>query len=316
VYKSKYAQDIATVTETGKDTTIKGVETTFTQAELDSIINFRSKNAICRNLVFNMNAQKGCDYTKYGVEGACDSLVSTSGTVFYNPYSARLFNGAAPIEVSNGYAYIVDQFNYRPSDSWASDMEVEAELARNLETGDKNTNLSRVSYSTNVKYEWNGVEKDTVIRYSSLVMKHKSSSVHPGATFILRDLLSCKYDIYVLVSFNEEEGKPNKFKATLAYDESETKRNNNKTLKNPNVEDTENYNTQYFASKAPYVDENGEYRLVDSVLVAEDFMFPICYEGLSNAYVTLKLQGYFKSSEKSKYSRELRIDKIVLKAKE
>jgi hypothetical protein len=65
-----------------------------------------------------------------------------------------------------------------------------------------------------------------------------------------------------------------------------------------------------------YVDENGESRLVDSVLVAEDFMFPICYEGLSNAYVTLKLQGYFKSSEKSKYSRELRIDKIVLKAKE
>ena len=69
-------------------------------------------------------------------------------------------------------------------------------------------------------------------------------------------------------------------------------------------------------NKSPYVDENGEYRLVDSVLVAKDFEFPVCYKGLTDAYATLTIKGYFKSTEKNKYSREIHIDKIVLKAKE
>ena len=101
----------------------------------------------------------------------------------------------------------------------------------------------------------------------------------------------------------------------MAYDEP-TKRNNNKRLKNENEDDPDNYNTNYFSNKSPYVDENGEFRLVDSVLVAKDFEFPVCYRGLTDAYATLTIKGYFKSTEKNKYSREIHIDKIVLKAKE
>jgi hypothetical protein len=315
VYKTNYKQDVATVTPEGKDTLIEGVETKFTEEELDSIVNFRVKNAISRNLVFNINAQHGYDYTQFGVEGACDSLVTASGTTFYNPYSARLFNGAEPIEVSNGYAYIVDKFNYRPSDSWAEDLEIEAESGANLETADRNTIPGRESVSSKVSYEFNEAVKDTTIKYVAYVMTPSSSSVHPGATFILRNLLSCKYDIYVLVAYNNSDNKPNKFQATLAYDEP-TKRNNNKRLKNENEDDPDNYNTNYFSNKSPYVDENGEYRLVDSVLVAKDFEFPVCYKGLTDAYATLTIKGYFKSTEKNKYSREIHIDKIVLKAKE
>lgn len=311
VYKNSYKQDVATVTPEGKDTLITGVETKFSEEELDSIVNFRVKNAISQNLVFNINAQHGLNHTQFGVEGACDSLISTSGTVFYNPYSARLFNGAEPIEVSNGYAYVVDAFNYRPSDSWAEDLEVEAESGLNLESADRNTNPSRESFSIVVS----GLESDTTIKYSALVMSPKSTSVHPGATFILRDVLSCKYDIYVLVGYNTADNKPNKFQVTLAYDEA-SKRNNNKRLTNDNEYDTDNYNTSYFSNRPPYVDEFGEVRYVDSVLVAKDFEFPICYEGLSDAYVALTVKGYFKTNEKNKYSRELRIDKIVLKAKE
>lgn len=309
VYKTSYKQDVASVTPEGKDTTIEGVETKFTEEELDSIINFRAKNAISRNLVFNMNAQKGNNYLDYGVEGACDSLVSTSGTVFYDPNSARLFNGVSPIEVSNGYAYIVDQFNYQASDSWANEKIIEAELGNNIEAADRNTNPGRVTNSYSIEYDYNGVIKDTTIRYTALELKPKSQAVQPGATFILRNLLSCKYDIYVLVAFNNAEGKPNQFKATLAYDEP-SRRVSNKALKNPLNKGN------YFSNKEPYVDEMGQYRQVDSVLVAEDFEFPVCYEGLSNAYATLKIQGYFRNSDKSKYSREIRIDKIVLKAKE
>lgn len=315
VYKTNYKQDVATVTPEGKDTLIEGVETKFTEEELDSIVNFRVKNAISQNLVFNINAQHGYDYTQFGVEGACDSLVTASGTTFYNPYSARLFNGAEPIEVSNGYAYIVDKFNYRPSDSWAEDLEIEAESGANIETADRNTIPGRETVSYKVTYDFNEAVKDTTIKYGAYVMTPSSSSVHPGATFILRDLLSCKYDIYVLVAYNNSDNKPNKFQATLAYDEP-TKRNNNKRLKNENEDDPDNFNTNYFSNKSPYVDENGEYRLVDSVLVAKDFEFPVCYKGLTDAYATLTIKGYFKSTEKNKYSREIHIDKIVLKAKE
>jgi hypothetical protein len=116
------------------------------------------------------------------------------------------------------------------------------------------------------------------------------------------------------MAYNSYDNKPNKFQVAIAYD-TESKREKNERLKNPNEGD-EYYNTTYFVNKAPYIDETGRPHYVDSVLVAKDFELPVCYEGLDNAYVTLNIKSNLRSSERNKYSRELLIDKIVLKAKE
>lgn len=317
-YKISYNQDVATTTPEGKDTLISGVKTEFTQLELDSLVEYRAKAAIASNLVFNANAQWGKSHSDFAVEGACDSLESTAGRVFHDPFSARLFAGASPAEVSNGYAYIVNSFNYRPEDSWAKEKIYETENFAVLESADANclanTVSERVSDFTALEDSF-GIEAiDTVISYTAFQMSPKTSTSNPGATFMLKNTLSCKYDIYVLLAYNSYDNKPNKFQVSLAYD-TESKREKNERLKNPNEAD-ENYGSTYFVNKAPYIDESGRPHLVDSVLVAKDFELPICYEGLDNAYVTINIKSNLRSSERNKYSRELLIDKIVLKAKE
>jgi len=316
-YKLNYKQTVATTTPEGNDTVISGVETVFSQEELDSIVNFRTKNAIAKNLVFNMNSQWGRNYTQFGVEGECDSLITTSGTKFFDPYSAQLFNGASPIEVSNGYAFVVDKFNYRAIDSWAEEKILEVEHDAYLESATSATVPNR-KYSSIISslYDEDGnVKKDTTVKYTALVLSPKAATSQPEATFILRDILSCKYDIFVVMAYNYADNKPNRFQVSLAYDEP-TKRVANQRLKNPDEGDAENYNTTYFVNNQPYWDENDEYHYVDSVLVAKDFEFPICYEGLTDAYVALTIKSNFKSGEKHLYSRELLIDKIILRAKE
>jgi uncharacterized surface protein with fasciclin (FAS1) repeats len=52
--KKSYKQDFHTTTETGGDATYSK-EKVFTDEELDSIMNFYSKDVICRNLAFNAN---------------------------------------------------------------------------------------------------------------------------------------------------------------------------------------------------------------------------------------------------------------------
>ncbi len=314
-YKMTYKQDVTTVTPEGKDTVISGVETIFEQAELDSISNHYAKNAIAQNLAFNANAQWGWGFDDFAVYGRCDSLKTTAGVTFLGNV-ASLFDGADPIETSNGYAYIVNSFNY-PVTTWASEMIIEAEYMRNLESIDSRTIGSSTTYTLAAKDFVPGLKSDTTVRYGCYLVSPKSTSANPCATFILRDLLSCKYDIYLLVAYNDKYAKQNKFTVTLAYD-TEEKRVNNESLKNPDVTNSEFYDTKYFTNRMPSVsaDSTEVYNFVDSVLVAQDFNFPVCYEGLENAYVTMEVKSNVTSRETKDYTREMRIDKIILKAKE
>ncbi len=307
-YKETYKQDVATVTEAGTDT-IYEQTTTFTPQELDSIMEVRSKSAIVSNLVFNANpetAQWGKHYTDFSVEGACDSLKTTTGKIFYDPFSARLFNGVTPVETSNGYAYVVDKFNYRPTDSWVDTMKIECESMRNVESVTATTVGSVGQFS--VKDSINGIET-TVARYGAYVLTPTTVRGQAEGVFIVRNLLSCKYDIYALIGYNFDYNVPNKFRAEISYD-SETKREKNKRLTNQE-------GSRDFITRQPVELEDGTLaHLVDSVLLAKDFPFPICYEGLENAYVTIRIMSNVGTKEASQYTRQIRVDKLLFVPKE
>ncbi len=315
-YKNKYKQDVTTVTPEGNDTVIAGIETEFEDAELDSIVNHYAKNAIVQNLAFNANLQWGKGFNDFAVPGLCDSLQSTAGVVFDKNICSDLFAGAEMVETSNGYAYIVDNFNYRPEDTWAAEMINEAEYMRNVESVDANTIGSAATFTKRAKDFLPGVVSDTTIRYSYYLVAPERSSSRPTVTFILRNLLSCKYDIFVLVGYNDNYAKPSKFSAMIAYD-TETRRVNNYALKNPDP-NSDLYKTKYYANRVPSVSADGTevVNVVDTILLAEDFEFPVCYVGLENAYVTLRLKSDFPTSDNKNYTREMRIDKIILRAKE
>lgn len=315
-YKKKYTQQISSTTADGTVTTT--TETTeFSDVEFDSLKNAEIKGAMAGSLVFNAKYQYGYNYAQFPIEGACDSLTSTNGVTFYKPYCARLFDGnTTPVTLSNGYGYIVDNYNYVANQTWMSDRMVEAEYTTNVETYTRCT-PSAVRYYKNItgvlNEEGDTIAKDSTIEIRVMKTIQTSSASNPDVTFKLRNLLSGTYDIYVLVAYNDEAKKPNRFTARLSYHNEDRDNATTETLKVP---EGGAGSGSYFENRPTCVDENGNACGVDSVLLAKDFKFPVCYYGLDNAYVTLKLASYVSSSQTSTYTRELWIDKIVLIAKD
>lgn len=308
-YMAEYIQTITSTSSDGTETS-ETVTTTYTDEELDSITHFRICDVICRNLVFNTTEQTGLTWSQYSVEGACDSLVSTYGQSFYDPYSARLFAGAEPVELSNGYAYIVDAFNYRAEDAWVYELEYEAE--RNYITyGSCTPSSEKISYDYTYIPDSNymDVTKDTTITETVLRLSPTRSTANSEVTLRLANTLAGTYDIYALMAYNVDADRPYQLRFYINYHEGTTSKTT-RTRLSP-IEGV-NGSGNNFVSKAPHVDENGQFHFNDSILIAEDFELPVCYYGLDDAYVTLEIQSYMTSSQRTTYTNEVLIDKVVM----
>ena len=344
-FKASYKQDINTQTEAGADTVIAGVETVFTPAELDSLTNLYSKNAICQHLAFNANWQyeqipitaiddiRAADARRDSLRSTADTKFKKTGTlngtnkvnVVEVKDFAALFGNADPVEVSNGYAYVVDEFAY-PSTVYAPNRDLDSyvvyESCDNQCSPYHNTWTweSHVTMTDTVTGEV-VAERDSTYRYDYLVMANKTSTSHPGAFFQLPNVLSCKYDIYVVIGYNTDYQMQNKFRAYISYD-TEDRRVANEALKNPNedavdAKDASLYEGNYFVNRKPTINDDLTVNYTDTICIAKDFEFPVSYYGLSKtAYPVLQLKSNFTSSERNLYSREIWVNAIILKAKE
>ena len=342
-FKSSYIQDINTQTESGADTLIKGAETAFTQAEIDSLNNLYAKNAICQDLAFNANWQyeqipitsiadiraadarqdslRSTAYTKFKKTGTLNQTNKTSETNRSNAVEvdnfATLFGDADPVEVSNGYAYVVDNFAY-PFKTFAPDIDqLNYESCDNMCEPYMN---SKTYINPTVIIDGDTIKTDSTFKYTYLAMKNKSTSSHPGAYFKVENVLSCKYDIYVVIGYNTDYMLQNKFYAYISYDTPE-KRLSDQRFKNPNEDAVDAngesiYNTDFFVNRGMHYNEKGEVDYTDTICIAKDFEFPICYYNLSNAYPVINIKSSFKSTEKTYYSREIWVNSIILKSKE
>ncbi len=312
-YKSSYVQTVVKVDADGNENTTS-VTTTLSDEVRDSMTNLYSKNAIIGDYVFNARYQHGHTYEDFNKAGACDSLVNTINRVFYDPTSASLFDGQEPIEVSNGYVYVVDNFNLKAEDGWGEPLEYQAE---NFNFQDSYTGCTPTELSLKRELyveDSLGNEVDSIVEVKLLRTLQTSSAANPSITFKIPNTLSCKYDIYVLMAYNLEANLPNKFRAQISY---HTAEENKSSMENQNLTVPEGTagEGRDFENRPPRI-ENGQLVYVDSILVAKDFEFPVCYYGLNDAYATLRLNSYVTSRQTSQYSREMWIDQIVLKAKE
>ena len=312
-YKSSYVQTVVKVDADGNENTTS-VTTTLSDEVRDSMTNLYSKNAIIGDYVFNARYQHGHTYEDFNKAGACDSLVNTINRVFYDPTSASLFDGQDPIEVSNGYVYVVDNFNLKAEDGWGEPLEYQAE---NFNFQDSYTGCTPTELSLKRELyveDSLGNEVDSIVEVKLLRTLQTSSAANPSITFKIPNTLSCKYDIYVLMAYNLEANLPNKFRAQISY---HTAEENKSSMENQNLTVPEGTTGEGrdFENRPPRI-ENGQLVYVDSILVAKDFEFPVCYYGLNDAYATLRLNSYVTSRQTSQYSREMWIDQIVLKAKE
>lgn len=355
-FKKEYNQTIHTQTEQGADTSYVST-ITHTQEELDSLINLYSKNAICQDLAFNANWQFECiPITSIqdirNVDARKDSLKSTAGTKFKPTGTlnqtnksyvvevdnfAEMFGNADPVETSNGYAYVVNEWKL-PSTVYAPVIDRTGQIA--FEYGDNSciASSNTMTWTYNqypVEIDETEVYIDSVYKYNNLLMSAKTSTAHPGAYFKLQGVLSATYDIFVVICYNMAENKQNKFRAYLGYDTEDKRiniektpgsstKNNDAILKNPEADAVDAQgesiaNGNFFVNRpVRYNIKNGKpnAELTDTVCLARDFTFPISYQGMSNAYPTLFLQSSFTSREKDYYSRNIRVNAIILRPKE
>ena len=345
--------------------------TALTGAQVDSLQNLFAKNAICQNLAFNANWQYGrIPITSISdIEAAdtrLDSLRSTAGmkfkktgtinstnspmvTVEIDNYS-KMFGNADPVELSNGYAYTVNEFTYphtifannydmsaqscyetassnitvNPRYTWTKEDHEEAlDTIFNAETGEPEVDEETGEVLTNVI-----ASRDSIYTYNYMVFTASGNS-QPRMWFKLENVLSCKYDIYVVVGYNYEAGRQNRFTATIRYNGETTSSNlPSFACKNPDEDAVDAtgasiYGDTHFVNKKPTVDENLVTNYTDTICIAKDFEFPVSYyglqalDGMANTYPVLELMMDVSNSlATTTYTRELRINAIILKSKE
>lgn len=250
----------------------------------DSIQDIRTKLAIVNNLVFRGSL------TSFS-NNPTDSLVSTTGNVFYSP--ARLFAGTAPETVSNGLVYKADELQFTPRESWQLPIIQDAELASSRKNVENCKVYAKSSLSSSIK----GISKN-----SYLYVVPNSSAAIPRVSFYLPNTLAGKYNIYcVFVPWSadrlgDSDNKPTKVKFRLIY-------------LNANGTTT----TQTNIIPADPIVYNGDN--LTTMLVKENFTFPCAdyYDSSANPTVELRVEANVASNETSQYTRTMRIDCIVLK---
>lgn len=307
-YMSEYVQSVNASSSLSTDSTVSQT-TTFTDEELDSITSLGVHDVIAGTLAYSMTQQFGHNVSEIATPGACDSIISTAGYVIHDPYSAEIFDGVSPTELSNGYAFVVDNYNFRPEDIWLVKNEREAEYF--YEFYDYCTpSTKKLSYTYTYLSDSTDETslRDTTITETVLQLSPERSTSNSSITIQLPRTYSCKYDIYAVMAYNVEAARPYQFRAYVNY------HNNRRTTTRQQLSPIEGVNGtgHNFRTKAPHVDENGVFQFNDSVLLASDFEFPVCYVGLENAYPTLEISSNITSSMRTTYTNELLIDKIVL----
>lgn len=276
----------------------------------DSMVQTHTRRAIADGTIFNLNAQKSPQ----------DSLISTAYEqlyrnrpnyadqryyVYYRPYDANgALGGAETAQCSNGMVCIQPRWKIDKRQSFFQQIKVEAEQTSHVDTiiQAREPLSQRAVPLTNAFY--GKVSENSFIEAQPL-----SSVSSTSVTYTIPDQLSnIGYDIYAVfvpaIAYNEnasdEERLPCRVRFTLTYQDQEGNVVS-ASMRNPK-DNAVNYET------TPDV--------VDSVLVASNYVFPTCALDLDDPQVTLRIQSNITSSMSSRFTRTLRLDCILLKPHE
>ena len=182
------------------------------ESKRDSLLKYHTKQAIVRDLVFSHTVQKSMN----------DSLVSTTGGVFENPFEYILSDYVDSAKCSNGEVFIVDELKHKPWDSWHTRIKVEAEDVNALIVDtilEKNALIYR--WQLNNSHDlYTNISKGTFLE-----VVDRNTKSHPTLTFNMWDILKGKYDLKVVFlpqtmstsKKTAQEKKPNRFNVKVSY---------------------------------------------------------------------------------------------------
>lgn len=250
----------------------------------DSLQEYYTKLGIVKDLIFSHTMQGDMQ----------DSLLSTSGNVFYNPFD-YLLTGYSSYEegvvCSNGKVFVTDSLYHNPWDSWHSRLKIEGERVNGHAVKESTT----IEYRRNLKSTDSLYTKVSGREYLELVPKQSSSATE--IDFNIWNTLAATYDIKVVflpqqMATDRSIGiKPNHLAVSLSYldDQGRTKKTNLAVAKDSLLVD-------------PYK--------IDTVHVGT-FTFPVSTYGEEKSSITLNVKSAASSRDKTK-SRTMLIDCVIL----
>lgn len=208
--------------------------------------------------------------------------------VFHRPFDkGGIFYGANAVEYSNGVLYTPERWPFTPEQTYFREIKAEGESTGLIMGYDKCDYASRV------------LAADSVSRSGYLDITPKKSNDNWNMTFKLENTLAGTYDVYAILLpmsvYNPDVvGKACKFKAAINYvnekGESQSFNCDNTTFKSDPLR-------------------------VDTILLAENFKFPVCNYDQNNMKVTITLTCNILQRESNTYSREMFLDCIYLRPK-
>lgn len=244
-----------------------------------------------------------------------DSAMSTNAThyatrklmdidpyyVFYKPFeSGNIFDVDNQISCSNGEVLKTSHLNIDNTNTFMQTIKVEAEqvLYQDLiQNAEEPMTVRQVSADNPFH------DKVSNNAYAEVIPK--PASANPTVRFAVPDVLSnVGYDVYgvfvPVAAFDtlaaHEQRLPNSFRVTMRFPDA-----------NGVVADKALTVPVYTSS-----DDKGEMNVVDTVLLAENYIFPTCSYDLSDPQVMVSLRSTVTTRQTSTYSKVFRIDCFIL----
>ena len=160
---------------------------TISKPKRDSLQKYYTELAMVRDLVFSHTVQKSMK----------DSLVSTTKSVFKNPFDYILADYVESAECSNGEIFVMDSLKHKPWDSWHTTIKIEAEDVSALIT-DATFEEDAFVYRRQVSSADPMYAKISRGGFLEVVDKRLDKKAPYVLTFNLRKTLKGKYDLKIV----------------------------------------------------------------------------------------------------------------------
>lgn len=232
-----------------------------------------------------------------------DSLISTTGNLFKTP--GYLFDNTVKHTLSNGIAYITDSLRFKAEESWQRPIILEAE---NSSFG-RSYAFANLYVRSSLGSEFEGTISGS--KYLLVQPTSVSNTSMSAVSFPVPNTLSGKYNIYCVLTPSNiipaNKALPNKVKFYISYMKADGTTVSDAPIDSKNLILAPNKIAGTFTSNTDTI----------SKMFVTQYEFPYCNileEGDPSTKITfkLKVENAVKITESVRFSREMRIDYIIL----
>ncbi len=289
-----------------------------TVVDRDSLAYTEARMAIVRGTVFSHSTNKSwadsavsVNAVPYNYRKMYYGSADAAYYVYYNTNAVDgVFSGAEELQCSNGRIMKTDNWNIAKTQTFVQNVLMEGEVRNNQKEVDETTTRTPLqsTYVTTTHPLYDKISNASWVEIIPI-----GPNARPKVSFYIENVLSnLPYDIQLVLvptwtgnltdAGVAETVRPNFMNVSLSYNDQDGNVKTEQMLRN--------YTTNFLREGV-----DTTYVTPDTIMVAENYMFPTCSYGLTTPQVTLEIEGRGVQALK-KYEGTIRVDAIILKPHE